>query len=136
MIVEFSESDVLGSKLVTPNWYEVLIERIEDKASSDGKSINAWIKGKIVKNADTGSTDFQGVPTPFNWLINSKAAFGLTPILRAIGIEPKPGDRADVEAIAGKRFEMFIGNGINPKNQQMQNIQTGQFRPLRETVSS
>lgn len=134
--IEFTDSDILGSKLITPGWYEVVIESVKPELSKKQDSTNYWLKGKVIKNADNGSIEFQGCPTPFLWMINSKAGFSAVPILRAIGKEPTPGSRFDPETLAGKRLEMFIGNGINPNNQQMTNVQTGQYRPLRETVSA
>lgn len=135
MLMKFSADDLNAGKLPTPGWYEVVVEKIEEKPSKDAQSINAWIKGKIVKNADTGSTEFAGVPTPFLWMVNSKAPFSLVPMIRALGVEPKAGQEANTDALVGKRLEMFIGNQPD-QNGVMRSSVTGQYRPLRENVGN
>lgn len=134
MLLKISAEDLKAGLLPEPAWYEVLIEKVEDKPSKDGQSMNYWLKGKIVKNADNGDTKFAGVPTPFLWMINSKGSFAMVPILRALGKELQPDMEVDPMGLAGKRLEMFIGN--QPDQQGiMRSSVTGQYRPLRELVA-
>lgn len=130
MIIEFSESDILSSKVVTPAWYKVQIDDIEEKMSKDGQSMNSWIKGHIICNADDGSKEFANVPTPFLWLFNSKGAWAAVGFCASLGMEPGVGKRADLSAAKGQVVEMFIGNGLN-QNGIITNTVTGQYRRPR-----
>lgn len=133
MIVEVSQNDVLSSKLPSPGWYRVVIDAVEDKMSKDNASTNSWLKGRIICNADTGDKEFEGVPTPFLWLINSKGLFAHLGLFIACGFEgaDKPGARLDTQALAGKVVEMFIGNAINPNTGMMQSSAPGMYRKAK-----
>lgn len=127
MLLQFSDSDVKSSKIVPPGWYLVSIDEVEEKASKDSKSINTWLKGQIIKDDDTGSTENSGVPTPFPWLINSKGAWAAVGLFNSIfGDEIKAGDRRDTAALAGQKVVMFIGNGLYEG--VMKNVSTNQYR--------
>ena len=108
-IIEFSKEDFLQSKVVEPAWYRVLIEKVEDRLSKDGKSTNTWLNGKILFNSDTGSEENAGVPTPL-WLFNSKATWNVVGFAKAFGMEPAPGKRFDPAATVGKSIDVFIDN--------------------------
>lgn len=129
MLIEFSDSDLLSSKIVQPGWYKVSIDDVEERASNDGTSTNAWIKGHIICNDDTGNTDDNGVPTPYLWMINSKGAFAAVGLFSSIGMEIKAGSRANTSALKGKEVVMFIGNELYKG--KMQNCVTGQYRAVK-----
>ena len=129
MIIEFSESDILSSKIVNPAWYRVHIESVEDRTSKDGQSTNSWIKGKIVFDADSGSKEFSGVATPYLWLFNSKGAFAAVGFCACLGMEPGAGKRADLSNATGKDLDVFIGNLLVEGT--MRNVITGQYRAPR-----
>lgn len=129
MLLEFNESDLLQSKVIPPAWYAVEILDVEEKMSKNGDSTNAWIKGKVLWNAENGSIENAGVPTPYLWMINSKGAFSAVGIFSALGMEIKAGSRANTDALKGKRLEMFIGNELY--NGQMKNSVAGMYRPLK-----
>jgi len=128
MILEYSERDVLSSILVEPAWYLVQIDGIKYLPSKGADSTNCWINGHIIKNDDTGDTKFAGVPTPFLWLINSKASFSAVGLFNSLGQEVKAGSRSDTDSLPGKRTVMFIGNAPNPNTGQMQNSNPSMFR--------
>ncbi|MGA8764738.1 MAG: hypothetical protein WB562_17850, partial [Candidatus Sulfotelmatobacter sp.] len=69
MFVEFSQKDVDRAKIVKPDWYRVRITGINSKISKNGDSTNFFMEGSILKNADNGSEEFAGVPTPGGWLV-------------------------------------------------------------------
>lgn len=132
MILEFSREDILNSIVVDPAWYRVLITEVQEKDSKDFQSKNTWLKGKILFNADTGDKKFEGAKTPFLWLFNSKAAWSAVGFCTALGMEPKEGSRArlDAETLVGKQIDMFIGQGLD-QNQRVCNVVTGQYRVAR-----
>ena len=141
MLIPFTESDVLGATIVPEGWYEILIEDVEDKASKDNQSINSWIKGKLLKNDDTGETTFKskdkegkdidvkiaGVPTPFPWIISSKGAWAAVGLFNSVfGDTIQPGDRRDTGALKGRKVVGFIGKTIYEGT--LKNAFTNQWR--------
>jgi hypothetical protein len=129
MIIEFSESDILQSKVVTPAWYHVRIDDVTDKLSKQGDSTNSWLKGTVLYNADNGSKEFEGVPTPFLWFLNSKAPFTAVGLFAALGLEIKAGTRADSSALKGKELDVYIENEVY--NGLVQNKINGKYRTAR-----
>ena len=129
MIIEFSESDINQSKIITPGWYRVRIDDVQDKISNDGASTNSWIKGTVLFNADNGSKEFEGVPTPFLWLINSKGAFSAVGLYAALGVEIKQGVRVTTDALKGKEVDVNITNELYKG--VVQNKIAGQYRAPR-----
>jgi hypothetical protein len=134
MILEFSDSDINQSKIVTPAWYRVRIDDVTDKISNDGGSTNSWLKGTILFNADNGSKEFEGVPTPFLWMFNSKGAWAAIGLYAALGVEIKPGIRVGTDALKGKEVDAYITNDLYKG--VVQNKMAGQYRTPRvaETV--
>lgn len=128
MLVEFTRNDLLQSKIVTPAWYRVRINEVDEKASKDGQSTNLWIRGEILFEADNGSTEFQGVPTPFPWILNSKGAWAMVGFAAALGQEVKEGSRSrfDKESLVGKEIDMFIENGLYEGN--IKNVCNNKYR--------
>jgi hypothetical protein len=133
MIIEFSDSDFLQSKVVEPAWYRVLIEKVEDKLSKDGKSTNTWLSGKILFNADTGDKTNAGVPSPFPWLFNSKAAWSAVGFAQAMGMEAAPGKRFDFNACQGREIDMFIENDFYEGI--LKNVTKHKYRAPREVTA-
>lgn len=130
MQVEVSSKDILSSKIVDVGWYRVVIDDVEDRAANDGLSTNSWLKGRIICNADNGDKKFEGVPTPFLWLISSKGLWSAMGLLRAAGIDvDREGVRIDTAALKGRVVEAFIGNELYKG--VMQNSFTGQYRPAK-----
>ena len=107
-IVTFSARDVLKGKIVTPAWYRMRIEQVGEKPSNDGGSTNYPVEGTIIRNADDGSTDFQGVP--IDWNFNSKAIGFAIGFLTALGVDVKPNERIELGASAGKEIDVFVEN--------------------------
>jgi hypothetical protein len=134
MIIEFTQGDIDSSKIVTPAWYRCRIDDVTDKISNDGGSTNSWIKGTILYNSDNGSKEFEGTPTPFLWLINSKGAFSAVGLFMAMGVTPQPGTRVTTDALKGKEVDVYITNELYKG--VVQNKISGQYRAPREVVAS
>lgn len=119
-IVQYSRKDLLRDKIVNPAWYLVLIETIGEWTDSrDGKSQNMIVEGVIVKNAETGATDFADVPIGGmgSWNFNTKAmgfSKGLVnAVANQLGLNPDeitPETRIEFKHLEGKYVEVFIEN--------------------------
>lgn len=114
-IITFSEADILRTKIVTPGWYRVRVDAVKTKPSSGNntETTTIWpIDGTILKNADNGSEEFAGVPTPAGWNFNDnpKAKGFIVGFLNSLGAEIKPGARIDLAAAEGKELLVFIEN--------------------------
>jgi len=115
-IVDFSESDILRNKIVTPGWYRVRVERVGTKpAKGDNpETTTIWpVDGTILKNAENGSTEFAGVPTPAGWNFNDnpKAKGFILGFVNSIAdSEINKAQRVDLSAAEGKEVEVFIEN--------------------------
>ena len=111
-LIDFSEEDILRSKIVEPAWYRCKIETVELPAiSSKGDSTNYVLKGKILFNADSGDKTFAGVPCPY-WGFNSKAKSNMVGLFAAFGAEPKSGSRMELNDVEGKEIDVFIENDL------------------------
>lgn len=111
MIIEFTREDLLRSKIVNPAWYRVRIDSVETALSKNGDSTNIILKGVILFDADTGSTEFADVPTPY-WNFNTKAKGFMVGFFNALGVEINEGSRVDFDAVVGKEVEVFIENDL------------------------
>ena len=129
-MIEITQKDILRSTIVEPAWYEVHIDSVGQKSSKDGGSTNFPIEATVIRNADTGSTDFAGVP--LEWNFNSKAIGFVVGFLKAFGVEVTP-KRFDLAAAEGKNIEVYVKNG--EWQGRTKNEVTDQYRPLRETVN-
>jgi hypothetical protein len=107
--ISFSDRDLLRGKVVEPAWYLVSIDNIGEAPSKDGGSTNYPVEGKIIKNADTGSEEFSGVP--LDWNFNSKAIGFAVGFLAAFGVDVKAGQRFELANAIGKTIEVFVENG-------------------------
>jgi hypothetical protein len=130
-IIEFDQDDIDGSKIVTPSWYRVKVTETSEKVAKSGTSTNYYMKGVIVKNADNGSTEFAGVPTPRNWLFNSQVRSQAVLFVEAVSkTKMKAGDRVELSATIGKELDIFFDNGTY--NNQLQNQINHKYRPCKD----
>ena len=110
-MVDFSESDLLRNRILTPGWYRVAINRVgEWTPSKDQQSMNAPIEGVVKFNADDGSTEFAGVP--LEWLFNNnpKVRGFIEGFLRGLGEDVVPG-RYNLSVAEGKELDVFVKTG-------------------------
>lgn len=135
MIVKVKEKDIKGSIIVDPAWYRVIIDTVEDKANKQNDGINSWITGRIICNSDTGDKRYEGVPTPYGWLISDKGLFAHLGLFRALGF--KEADIADsnldTAALAGQVVDVFIGQRLSDKG-IMQNSIDGRYRTAKQAA--
>lgn len=125
-MIEFSDEDLLRSKIVNPGWYQVELGEYEEKLSQAGDSTNMVFKdSKIIRNAEDGSTDFAGVPLRVSF--NTKAKGFVVGFMRAFGIEVAKGQRYDLGSMTGRQVIAFVGNSEYQGNPQ--NNVEGKFRP-------
>lgn len=84
-----------------------------EASGTNPQTHRVWpIEGKILKNADTGSLEFAGVPTPSNWMLNDNpnAKEIVASFLEALGAEIKAGTRLELQAAEGKELDVYIAN--------------------------
>lgn len=107
-MISFTERDLLRGKVLPPAWYRVKIENVGEAPSSDKQSVNYPVEATVIRNADTGSTDYAGVP--LDWNFNSKAIGFAVGFLAAFGVEVGAGKRFELAATAGKELDVFVEN--------------------------
>jgi hypothetical protein len=129
--ISFTPTDLLRGKIVTPAWYVMRIESIEEKLSKDQQSTNYVVEGKIIKNADDGSEEFANVPV--TWNFNSKALGFAVGYLESLGITVEAGKRYDLPATAGKFVEVFVENDLYEG--RTLNRVNHKYRALRDSES-
>lgn len=111
-VITFSQRDILRGKVVKPSWYKVRINKVSEKNSAKGDSVNYMVDdAEIVCDDDTGETEFAGVPVPF-WLFNSKASGFMIPFFEALsGEKIEPGTRMQWNSsLEGKEVAVQIVN--------------------------
>lgn len=109
-VVEFTESDLLRSKIVAPAWYRLELGMVSEwNPSKNGDSNNCTIEGTIVANADNGDTEFAGVPITIQFNDKPKARGFIEGFLRALGVDVSVG-RFDLAAANGQHIDAFIEN--------------------------
>lgn len=108
-LIDFSDEDILRSKIIDPGWYRVLITGQEQGLSKAGDSTNIVLKGKVLFNADTGGKEFENVPTPY-WNFNTKAKGFMVGFFNSFGVDVKSGTRVDFADVVGKQLDVFIEN--------------------------
>jgi hypothetical protein len=109
-VVEFTESDLLRSKVVDPAWYRLQLGMVSEwSPTKDGMSNNCTIEGIIVCNADNGSEDFAGVPITLQFNDKPKARGFIEGFLRALGVDVQPG-RFDLAAANGLVVDAMVEN--------------------------
>jgi len=115
-IIEFDEQDFLRSKIVTPGWYRVRIDNVGEKPSKGTNADTTKIfpmSGVILFNAENGSEEFSGVPTPPSWNFNDNpnAKGFIIGFLKAVTGDPNFHDkRIELKAAEGKQVDVFIEN--------------------------
>lgn len=109
-IVEFSESDLLRNKVVTPAWYRMVLGMVSEwTPSKDQQSNNCTVEAVIEFNADNGDQEFHGVPITLQFNDKPKARGFIEGFLRALGVDVSAG-RYDLGAAAGKAIDAYIEN--------------------------
>jgi hypothetical protein len=132
-ILEFSQREILRSKIVEPAWYRILIEEVGEKPSSKGDSINYPIDATIKFNGDTGDTTFTGVP--ISWFFNSKGQGFIIPFIEAVtGESVMAGKRIELKAAEGREVDVYITTGMF--NNRPKNDVTGQYRTPKPEVTA
>lgn len=131
-IIEFSEKDILRGKLVTPAWYRVKIEDVTEKLAKNGESTNWFIEGTVLYNADDGTKEFAGVPTPSGWLFNSGAKGFMIGFFAALGVDVKSGTRLELKNAIGKEIDVFFDNDLY--EQRMVNKINHKYRVPKEVA--
>jgi len=109
-IVSFSDRDILRGKILTPSWYRVRIDSVGQAPSASGTSINFPMEGTVLFDAESGSTEFAGCPTPGGWNFNDKALGFAIGFLQALGQEVTPGKRFELKSAESKEIDVFIEN--------------------------
>lgn len=132
-LIEITSQDLKATQIVTPAWYRVLVKKIGDfKVSTSGKSNVCFPEGEILFNADDGSKEFEGCPTPVSWNFNDSARGkqDIVSFVTAItGQEIKEPQRIDLTAAEGKQVDVFIGNDLYEG--KMTNKVEGKYRHPR-----
>lgn len=109
-MVEFNESDLLRSKIVTPGWYRLDLSTVSEwTPTKDQQSNNCLIEATIVCNADNGEKEFAGVPVTIQFNDKPKARGFIEGFLRALGVDVAPG-RYDLAAASGKQVDAMVEN--------------------------
>lgn len=130
--VSFSDDDLKRGELIEPGWYTVLIENVEESLAKNGQSTNYLVKGKIVRNGDTGDEKYAGYPCPY-WNFNSKAmGFSQGYFKALLGVEKlEPNVRYDLKAGEGKMIDIFIENKVIEGRSGLSNGVAHQYRAPR-----
>lgn len=126
-MIEISDKDILRSRLITPGWYRVRIDSVNEALSKAGDSTNFVVDATVLKGAD-GSEEYAGCPTPY-WNFNSKAPGFVVGFLASLGVDPKAG-RYDLAKSVGKEIEIFIKNEMYEG--RMVNKMNHEYRAPRE----
>lgn len=129
MGIRLTQRDFLAGKIVEPAFYLVNIDDVEKELSKAGDSTNYILKGTIIKNFDSGSTEFAGVPTP-RWAFNSKAPGFFIPLYLSMGIEVKPDDEIEPLTLKGMQAVVFIKNDTYEDRPVNSLGKVPQYRPL------
>lgn len=128
-VIQFTAKDLLRDKIVEPGMYKVHIDDCSNgETSKDGKSINYVVEATIIKNADSGSDEFAGVP--LTWNFNSKAIGFMKGLFEALGQTVTTEARFDTNAIAGHDVEVQVLNDTYMN--KMQNKVQHNYRKVRD----
>jgi len=110
-IFEFSDSDLLRNKVVSPAWYVLDIQAHRDwTPTKDGQSNNCHYECVIEKNADSGDVEFAGVPIELQFNDKPRARGFIEGFLRGLGVEVQPKQRYNGQSAVGKKIEAFVEN--------------------------
>ena len=124
-IVNFTESDLLQGKLVTPGWYTVKVREVEDRqASTDGSTVYNFTL-EIIEGEEKGVTATL-------WVSEKMLGSG-RPLLEACGWKPSAGP-VDFDRCVGKVVQVFIQRGADKKGKPIND--PVQFREVKTAVVS
>ena len=129
--LDVSSDDIQRGKLLTPDWYRVRIDSVEESLSKNGDSKNIILKGRILFNANDGSEEFKDVPIPY-WNFNSKAPGFAIGFMNAIGHPVDHAGRIDLSLAEGKEVDVFITNELY--NNSMVNRVNHRYRAPRSNL--
>lgn len=108
--VEITPSDLLRDKIVEPAWYRLKINSTgEWTPTKDQQSNNCLVDCTIQFNADTGDTEYAGVPAQIQFNDKPGAQTFIRGYLRALGVELQPG-RIDLAAANGADIDAYVEN--------------------------
>lgn len=106
--IEFGDRDLLRGTVLEPAWYRVRVDSIGEALSKDRNSTNYPVEATVLFNADNGDTKFAGVP--LDWNFNSKAIGFAGGYLRALGHDPKKGERFELSDTVGSEIDVYVEN--------------------------
>jgi hypothetical protein len=110
-LVEFTESDLLRNKIVSPGWYRLELGLVSEwSPSKDQQSNNCTIEAVILHNADNGDKEFAGVPLTLRFNDKKTARGFIEGFLRSLGVDVTA-QRYDLAAAFGKQIDAFVENG-------------------------
>ena len=130
-VIDFSDRDILRSKVITPAWYRVRIDTTGEAPSKNGDSTNWTVEGTVLYNADNGDKEFAGCPTPY-WNFNSKAKGFMVGFFSSLGAEVKGGSRFELKNSEGKEIDVFIEN--DTYEGRLVNRMNHKYRAVRPTA--
>ena len=125
--IQITQQDKLRGKLVTPNWYQLLVKETRTTAASTDGSDFHLIEMIVEKNKD-----FDGVPVTLGVSENLILAPAIE-LLVACGWNEKD-TSADFADCVGKRIEGYIQRGSNYKTGAPEN-QPVSFRKIKQSTS-
>ena len=109
-LVEFTESDLLRNKVISPSWYTLELGLVSEWSPTKNQdSNNCTIEAVVIQNADNGDKEFAGVPITLQFNDKPKARGFMEGFLRGLGVDVVPG-RYDLAAASGKTIDAFIEN--------------------------
>jgi len=118
-LLSISETDVLRGTILTPGWYTVNIQEVEERPSRGDGSI-FWKMSSIITEGEQ-----KGVPVTFGF--SEKAPSFAIPFVEAISGQPASAGDVDLNNAQGKNLEIYITNGLyndKPTNE------VKQYRPI------
>lgn len=110
-IWRFSEAEGLRNKIVDPAWYVLdIVEKRSWSPSRAGDSNNYYFDCVIVRNADTGDTQFAGVPIELMFNDKPKAQGFREAFMKGLGVDWKYNQDYNMASAVGKKIEAFVEN--------------------------
>lgn len=142
-MINITERDIKRGTIVEPAWYRVKVEDVNEKTAKSGNSQNYVMEGVILMNADNGSEQFAGTPTPNGWLFNEGAIGFAVGFLKACGANVSgKGGRFELSDSIGKELDIFIENGtwegrtVNKINHKYRPVENPDLVPVPYNVES
>lgn len=107
-IVKYSADDLKRGVVVSPGWYLMEILGVGEAPSKDGGSTNYPVEGRVIKNAESESEEYAGVP--ITWNFNSKAMGFSRGFLQALGVDIEADKAYELANAKGSQIEVFVEN--------------------------